>query len=92
MGYWIGKPFWGKGYITEALKAVLAFGFDKLQLNRIEAHHLDFNEASGAVLMKVGMRHEGILRKHVKKNGEFYDIVLFGLISQDYKDQLSKDF
>ena len=59
LGYWIGVPFWGKGYATEAASAAVAFGFDMLRLNRIYAHHFAGNTASQRVLEKIGMRHEG---------------------------------
>ncbi len=50
MGYWIGVPFWGKGYCTEAAKIVLQYGFEELKLNRIFAHHMTNNPASGKVM------------------------------------------
>ena len=55
IGYWYGKAFWGNGYATEAGCAVLAFGFEELDLQSVEASHLSKNEASGRVLRKIGM-------------------------------------
>ena len=55
VGYWIAKPEWGNGYASEATRCVLAFGFDVMQLHRIEAHHFMENPASGRVLERVGM-------------------------------------
>ena len=55
MGYWYGKAFWGNGYATEAGRAILAFGFEELDLQTIEASHLSKNQASGRVLSKIGM-------------------------------------
>jgi [ribosomal protein S5]-alanine N-acetyltransferase len=55
LGYWIGVPFWGNGYCTEAGHAVLKFGFETLHLNCIGAHHFVRNPASGRVLRKLGM-------------------------------------
>lgn len=89
VGYWIGKPFWGRGYVTEALKAALDYGFNELGLNRIEAHYLAFNEASGAVMLKAGMHPEGVLRQHVKKGTEFIDVVLYGLTVDDYRSPIT---
>ena len=59
MGYWIGKPYWKHGYATEAAKAVLRYGFEVLKLNRIHASHFAGNPASGRVMQKIGMQHEG---------------------------------
>jgi RimJ/RimL family protein N-acetyltransferase len=80
MGYWIGKPFWGKGYCTEAVTAVMAYGFDVLGCERIYATHFRKNPASGAVMQKAGMQHEGRLRHHVKKWGEFNDLEVYSLL------------
>jgi ribosomal-protein-alanine N-acetyltransferase len=59
LGYWIGKPYWGKGYCTEAVGAVMDFGFRILNLSRIHAYHFARNPASGRVLQKSGLTHEG---------------------------------
>ncbi len=59
LGYWIGRPFWGRGYATEAARAVLRFGFEELGLARVTARCLERNAASYRVLEKVGMRFEG---------------------------------
>jgi RimJ/RimL family protein N-acetyltransferase len=60
---------WGKGYATEAARAAVQFGFEHLGLNRIWSYHMVRNPASGRVLAtKVGMKREGLLRQHVRKN------------------------
>jgi ribosomal-protein-alanine N-acetyltransferase len=84
LGYWIGRPFWNNGYATEAAREVLGCGFGELRLKRIQAHHFTRNPASGRVLEKIGMQHEGCLRRHVKKGGAFEDIVLYGLLREEY--------
>lgn len=84
LGYWIGKPYWGKGFCTEAVSAVLNYGFESLGLHRIHAHHLKRNPASGRVLQKCGMREEGMLRQHHRKWGIFEDIVLYGRLASDH--------
>jgi [ribosomal protein S5]-alanine N-acetyltransferase len=83
MGYWIGKPFWGKGYATEAGQAIIKYGFDILGLNRIHAHHFSRNTSSGKVLLKIGMQHEGTFRQHIKKWDKFEDIELYGILKKD---------
>ena len=84
LGYWIGKPYWSRGYCTEAAHAVLRCGFATLQLNRVQAHHFSHNPASGRVMQKAGMRHEGHLRRHVKKWGEFYDVEAYGILRSEF--------
>jgi len=80
IGYWIGKPHWGKGYCTEAALAVLQYGLDSLGLERIFATHFRKNSASGRVMQKAGMKHEGRLRHHVKKWGEFEDLEMYAIL------------
>jgi RimJ/RimL family protein N-acetyltransferase len=81
LGYWIGAPYWGNGYATEAAAAVVKYGFGTLGLHRIFASHFANNPASARVLRKIGMRHEGSLRAHVLKWGEFLDLEMYGIVS-----------
>ena len=83
LGYWIGLPYWGRGYATEAVGVMVGYGFKELGLNRIHAHHLARNPASGRVLEKAGFTHEGFHRAHVLKNGRFEDIHSFGFLRAD---------
>ena len=85
LGYWIGVPFWGRGYATEAGRAIQALGFGALQLHRIQAHHLIRNPASGRVLEKLGMRQEGIHRHAVCKWGRFEDVALSAILATDWQ-------
>lgn len=84
LGYWIGKPHWNNGYASEAAAAVIEFGFKKLNLHRIYAHTLSRNPASGRVLQKIGMRHEGCLREHIRKWGKFEDMEMYGILSDEF--------
>jgi hypothetical protein len=78
-GYWIGKDYWGNGYCTEAARAVLDFGFKKLNLHRIFAQYMKENEASGKIMKNIGMQYEGCLKEHVKKDGIFKDMIQYGI-------------
>jgi ribosomal-protein-alanine N-acetyltransferase len=80
LGYWIGVPHWGQGYATEAAQAIVRYGFETLRLNRIYAHHMARNPASGRVLERVGMQQEGVLRQRVRKWGRFEDVVLYAVV------------
>jgi RimJ/RimL family protein N-acetyltransferase len=86
IGYWIGVPFWGNGYCTEAVRELLNYGFSQLKLDRIHATHFSNNPASGRIMRKVGMKHEGIMRKHIFKWGEFLDVEMYGLLASEYRD------
>ncbi|MGC9359020.1 MAG: GNAT family N-acetyltransferase [Anaerolineae bacterium] len=84
LGYWIGIPYWGRGYAPEAARALLAYGFGELDLHRIYACHLAPNVASGRVMQKLGMVCEGTLREHVVKWGKRYDLVMYGLLRSEH--------
>jgi [ribosomal protein S5]-alanine N-acetyltransferase len=86
LGYWIGVLHWGHGYATEASRAMLQYGFEKLRLNRIYAQHFGNNPASGRVLAKLGMRYEGCQRQHICKWDKFLDLELFGISRQEWED------
>src|SRR4051812_2921679 len=84
LGYWIGTPYWARGFATEAAAAMLRYGFEDLQLHRIFAEHFAHNPASGRVLAKIGMRHEGCHRGHVLKWGEFVDAEQYGILREEW--------
>lgn len=85
LGYWIGVPYWGCGYCTEAGQAILTFGFTELKLNRIYATYFTRNPASGRVMQKLGMTYEGTLRQHVKKWGNYEDLVIYGILNEEWR-------
>jgi RimJ/RimL family protein N-acetyltransferase len=80
IGYWIGRPYWGNGYCTEAAKAGAAYAFDVLGLHRITARHIEHNDASGRVLRNIGMKYEGHQVQEIKKWGRFKDLILYGMV------------
>lgn len=84
LGYWVGKPYWHRGYCTEAARAVLGYGFHELCLHRIYAYHFRRNPASGRVMQKIGMQHEGDYPKEARKCGIFEDLVLYGILKSDF--------
>lgn len=81
LGYWVARPFWNQGFASEAARAVVAWGFRELGLNRVGAMHYTRNPASGRVLRKIGMRHEGTLRQHVLKWGVFEDLEVYSILA-----------
>jgi [ribosomal protein S5]-alanine N-acetyltransferase len=84
LGYWIGVAHWGKGFCTEAARAVLDYGFNELGLMRIHASHLQRNPASGRVMQKLGMRREGRLRNHVRKNDVLEHLEIYGILRHEF--------
>lgn len=84
LGYWIGLPYWGKGYCTEAARAVVRYGFEQRALHRISSCHFGTNLRSARVLQKLGMTNEGCQRQHIKKGDEFYDLYRYGILRAEY--------
>ncbi|MFH1194958.1 MAG: GNAT family N-acetyltransferase [bacterium] len=83
-GYWIGLPYWNKGYASEALGAVIKYGFDVLRLNKIYAHYFNRNPASGQVMFKNGMHEEGYLRQDIIKDGKYEDIIYCSILRSEF--------
>jgi ribosomal-protein-alanine N-acetyltransferase len=80
MGYWIGEPYWGKGYATEAIKLFVQMLFKKYKFMRIEAVPYSYNIASQRVLEKAGFMFEGERRMAVKKGNKFLDDKLYARV------------
>jgi ribosomal-protein-alanine N-acetyltransferase len=84
LGYWIGKGHWNQGYCTEAAREVLKYGFTTLGLHRIFSRAFTSNPASGRVLEKIGMKHEGTLREAYKHGDKFENMECYGLLKTDF--------
>ena len=85
VGYSLSREYWGQGLMTEALAAVLGETFRTLKLNRVEALHFTDNPASGRVMAKCGMQHEGHLRSRVYCKGAFRDVEMWGILRSDWE-------
>jgi ribosomal-protein-alanine N-acetyltransferase len=84
LGYWIGKPYWGRGFASLAVDAMLRFGFEELNLHRIQAQVMMRNAGSARVLEKALLRFEGLLRGSIKKNGVYEDVRMYALTAADW--------
>lgn len=81
LAYWMGRAYWGRGFTTEAAKALVQYGFEILKLHKINASHFKRNPASGRVMQKLGMTHEGSLRDHFRKGDTYEDVEVYGLLA-----------
>lgn len=86
IGYWIGEPYWGKGYATEVVKLLLNIAFEELNLSRVYAHIFEFNKGSMRVLEKAGFHKEAIIKSSIIKEGKIFDEHLYS-IRKDEKDR-----
>lgn len=87
LGYWIGKPYWGRGYCTDAARSLLQYGFETFELHRIHSGHFSHNPASGRVMQKIGMKYEGCRRQYVFKWGNYVDLELYGILKSEWKQK-----
>lgn len=85
--YMLGKDFWGRGYGTEALAAVVEFAFTRMEMEIIEADHFSENTGSGAVMRKVGMTYQGTVAGKYEKDGVIYDAPQYAITRQQWIDK-----
>ena len=82
IGYWLGEDFWGRGIVTDAVRALTAWAFENLDVVRIYAGVYDYNAASMRVLEKAGYTFEARLRKHVTKDGQTFDDLIYATVRE----------
>jgi len=83
IGYWLGKPYWGKGYAVEAARALVRFGFEQIGLERVEAKCFIENRAGQRVIEKLGMKFEGTDRSEMIK-GEYPELRLYSMARREW--------
>lgn len=88
IGYALSRRYWNQGYTTEAVRAALAFGFDKMKLNRVEARCNVLNIASARVMEKAGMTFEGVLRQQMLVKGHFDDLKMYSILRDEYRAEV----
>jgi [ribosomal protein S5]-alanine N-acetyltransferase len=86
LGFALGRVHWGRGYIAEALPALVGFAFDQLGLHRLEADVDPRNRASIRALERLGFRREGYLRERYHLRGEIQDALMYGLLRPEWND------
>ena len=85
MGYDLNPAFWGKGIMTEALSAMIQYGFDYMGLHRIEVLISRQNRRSQSLIRRLGFRKEGVLRDHYFVEGRFSDDMIFSLLKEEWR-------
>lgn len=82
LGYYIAEEYWGRGIMTEAVKQICAYVFDRSDIIRIYAEPFAYNDASCRVLEKAGFQYEGTLRSNAVKNGRVVDMKMYALVKE----------
>ncbi|HDR03974.1 MAG TPA: N-acetyltransferase, partial [Candidatus Marinimicrobia bacterium] len=84
LAYCIGKVWWGKKIVVSALKLMIPYLFDTIGFERLQAIHFTENSASGRVMQKAGMQHEGTLRNYIKaKESHLVDCEIYAILKGD---------
>ena len=87
IGYVLNRRYWGQGYMTEVVRAIIAFGFRELGLNRIQARCEVPNIGSARVMEKAGMSFEGVLRQQLFEKGSYRDMKMYSILRSEWEDQ-----
>ena len=85
IGYALAPDSWGKGYMPEAIAALLRYTFESLNLNRVEARVIPANQSSARVLLKCGFRLEGVLRENLFSRGAYHDVEIYATLARDWR-------
>jgi len=85
IGYEFAPEYWGRGYATEAARAMVAFGFETLKIHRVWSWCIADNVGSARVLEKVGMRLEGRLRENEWFKGRWWDTLMYGMLEEEWR-------
>jgi len=86
ISYRLSTEFWGQGIMSKVLKKMLSFGFEEIDLNRIEASVIPGNKGSLHILENNGFKKEGVLRDSLLKNNKYYDLIVYSILKRDYFD------
>ena len=89
IGYWVGRAYWNRGYTTEAARALTDYVFREKGLHKLIGRHFACNPASGRVMEKLGMEKEGVQKRQYFRNGQWQDVVLYGLVRPEQEGDLT---
>jgi [ribosomal protein S5]-alanine N-acetyltransferase len=88
IGYALSARYWREGYMSEAVNAIIEFGFREMLLNRIVGRCEVNNIASARVMEKVGMQLEGILRQQLFVKGRYWDLKIYSILREEFFDDI----
>ena len=84
IGYYISRKYWNKGITSEAFERIIKFFFEEVKLNRIESCHNEKNIYSGKVMIKCGLKKEGVLREALKDNSGIANCLMYSILRTEY--------
>ena len=87
LAFVLARPYWGQGFISEAVRELMRYGFEELGLIRLEARCVVQNTASARVMERAGMTYEGTLRHYIYIKGQLYDLKVYSLLREEWQTQ-----
>ena len=84
IGYWLAKPYWGRGIMAETINLMLDFCFTKVKLHRVQAYVFPDNHSSIRVLEKTGFKREGLIHEGFVQRGNYVDVYLYAILEDDW--------
>lgn len=84
VGIFLGKPYWNKGYGTDAMRVLVNFIFSEMNINKVKLEVFSFNERAIRSYEKVGFKIEGALREEIFRNGKYYNVIVMGLLRKEW--------
>jgi len=87
IGIFLGSQYHNKGYGTDAMEVLIRFIFKEMNINKIRLHTYSFNKRGIRVYEKVGFKTEGVLRKEIFREGQYHDIVVMGLLREEWQEK-----
>ena len=86
-GYALAEPFWGRGLVVEASRALLRFVFTEYAVERLQARVFVGNDASERVLQKLGFTREGVMRRSVFRRGQWWDLIMYSMLRSEWESR-----
>ncbi|MBT1247869.1 GNAT family N-acetyltransferase [Thermosipho sp. 1223] len=88
VGIFLGKPHWNKGYGTDAMKVLVRFIFEEMNINKIKLYVYSFNKRAIKSYEKVGFKKEGVLREEIFRNGKYHDVYVMGILKKEWQSKI----
>ncbi|PJI07886.1 MULTISPECIES: GNAT family N-acetyltransferase [Clostridium] len=85
VGIWVSKEYWGKGYGTDAMRVLLKFIFQNMNINKVKLSVFSFNERAIKSYKKCGFKVEGTLKDEIFKDGKYYDEILMAIFKDEFQ-------
>ncbi|MBO8161851.1 MAG: GNAT family N-acetyltransferase, partial [Thermosipho sp. (in: Bacteria)] len=91
VGIFLGRPHWNKGYGTDAMKVLVRFIFNEMNINKVKLSVYSFNKRGIRAYEKAGFKIEGVLREELFREGKYHDVYVMGILKNEWKNMISSN-